>query len=139
VLTCVPAVGVAALYAYWPEFATYTLDATLVVAVMYLGTTIAAGVLPWRAKRLYEASPLARWKIGPIPLVTLTAAIFSGFLIFNLVLWFKDDIYQVNNTKSLVYLAVLYGLAIAIYLVSRMVHRKRGISLSKVQSEIPVE
>ena len=139
VLTCVPAIGVAALYAYWSEFATYTLDATLVVAVMYLGTTIAAGVMPWRAKRLYEASPLARWKIGPVPMVTAAAAVFSAFLIFNLVLWFTDDIYQVNNTKSLVYLVVLYGLAIAIYVISRMVHRGRGISLSKVQSEIPVE
>jgi amino acid transporter len=139
VLTCVPAIGVAALYAYWGEFATYTLDATLVVAVMYLGTTIAAGLLPWRAKRLYEASPLARWKIGPIPLVTLTAAIFSGFLIFNLVLWFTDDVYGVNNTKSLVYLAVLYGVAVAIYVISRMVHRSRGISLTKIQSEIPTE
>ncbi|MEY2534638.1 MAG: hypothetical protein QOF29_2548 [bacterium] len=139
VLTCVPAIGVAALYAYWGEFATYTLDATLVVAVMYLGTTIAAGLLPWRAKRLYEASPLARWKVGPIPMVTLTAGIFSAFLLFNLVLWFKDDVYGVNNAKSLIYLVILYGLAIAIYVVSRMVHRSRGVSLSKVQSEIPVE
>jgi hypothetical protein len=106
---------------------------------MYLGTTIAAGVMPWRAKRLYEASPLARWKIGPVPMVTAAAAVFSAFLIFNLVLWFTDDVYQVNNTKSLVYLVVLYGLAIAIYVISRMVHRGRGISLSKVQSEIPVE
>ena len=69
-LTCAPAIAVSALYAYWSKFATYTLDATLVVAVMYLGTTIAAGLLPWRAKRLYEASPLARWKVGPVPLVT---------------------------------------------------------------------
>jgi APA family basic amino acid/polyamine antiporter len=139
VLTCVPAIGVSALYAYWDNFAGYTLDAVLVVAVMYLGTTIAAGLLPWRAKQLYEASPLARWKIGPVPLVTLVAAIFSGFLIFNLVLWFVDDVYAVNNTDSLIYLVVLYGLAIGIYLVSRLIHKRRGLSLSRVQSEIPVE
>ena len=72
-------------------------------------------------------------------MVTLAAAVFSGFLIFNLILWFKDDVYGVNNTKSLIYLAVLYGLAIAIYVISRLVHRNRGVSLSKVQSEIPVE
>jgi hypothetical protein len=72
-------------------------------------------------------------------MVTLTAGIFSAFLLFNLVLWFKDDVYGVNNAKSLIYLVILYGLAIAIYVVSRMVHRSRGVSLSKVQSEIPVE
>lgn len=139
VLTCVPAIGVSALYAYWGRFATYTLDATLVVAVMYLGTTIAAGILPWRSKRLYEASPLARWKIGPVPLVTVAAAIFASFLVFNLVLWFKDGVYGVNNLSSLIYMAVLYGVAIAMYVVARRVQSSRGLSLSRVQGEIPVE
>jgi APA family basic amino acid/polyamine antiporter len=139
VLTCVPAIGVSALYAYWGKFATYTLDATLVVAIMYLATTIAAGLMPWRARRLYEASPLARWKVGPVPAITIASAIFSAFLIFNLVLWFVDDVYGVNNTDSLIYLLVLYGLAIALYLASRAIQSRRGLSLSKVQSEIPAE
>src|SRR5581483_11565659 len=48
VLTCGPAVIVSALYAYWSPFATYTFDATIPVAVMYLGTTVACALLPWR-------------------------------------------------------------------------------------------
>jgi amino acid transporter len=139
VLTCVPAIGVSALYSYSSTFSTYTLDATLVVAVMYLGTTIAAGLLPWRARRLYEASPLARWKIAGIPMVTVTATVFSAFLVFNLVMWFKDGVYGVNNAKSLGYMALLYGVAIGIYLTSRLIQSRRGVSLAKVQSEIPLE
>jgi basic amino acid/polyamine antiporter, APA family len=139
VLTCVPAIGVSAVYAYSSTFTTYTLDATLVVAVMYLGTTIAAGLLPWRAPRLYEASPLARWQVAGVPMVTAAAAVFAGFLVFNLVMWFKDGVYGVNNAKSLGYMAVLYAVAIAIYLTSRLVQGRRGVSLAKVQSEIPLE
>lgn len=138
-LTCVPAIGISALYSYSSTFTTYTLDATLVVAVMYLGTTIAAGLLPWRARRLYEASPLARWKIAGIPMVTVTAAVFSAFLVFNLVMWFKDGVYGVNNAKSLGYMALLYAVAIGIYLTSRLIQSRRGVSLAKVQSEIPLE
>ena len=44
-LMIVPAIAVSALYAYRPGFSTYTLDATLVIAVTYLGTIFAATIL----------------------------------------------------------------------------------------------
>ena len=54
-------------------------------------------------------------------------------------LWFKDGVYGVNNASSLIYMAILYGCAVAIYVISRRMQSRRGISLSKVQGEIPVE
>src|SRR5262249_50605869 len=45
-LMLVPSLGVAALYAYSTDFATYTLDATLVIGVTFLGSAIAAAILP---------------------------------------------------------------------------------------------
>src|SRR5439155_12524728 len=56
VLMLVPAVAVSALYAYTTKFRTYVLDATLVIAVTFLGTAIAAMILPWRKKQLYQNS-----------------------------------------------------------------------------------
>src|ERR1051325_6652724 len=47
VLMLVPAIAVSALYAYTTKFRTYVLDATLVIAVTFLGTAIAAMILPW--------------------------------------------------------------------------------------------
>jgi basic amino acid/polyamine antiporter, APA family len=138
-LMIAPSLVVSALYAYWGNFAAYTLDATLVLAVSYLGTTIAAGLMPWRAKRIYEASPLARLKVGPIPMITLASAIFGGFILFNLILWMKDDVYGVNNKDSLVYMGLMYGLAIAMYVIARVVRSRQGIPLGRAQREIPVE
>jgi len=139
VLMVIPSLIVSVLYAYWGSFAAYTLDAVLVLAVSYLGTTVAAGLMPWRAKRIYEASPLARWQVAGIPLITVASAIFAGFIIFSLVLWMRKDVYGVNNTDSLVYMGLMYGLAALIYVVARVVRKRQGIPLELAQREIPAE
>src|SRR6266508_6635007 len=73
-LMLVPSVVVSALYAYTTHFRTYIRDAALVIAVTFFGTSIAAILLPWRKKRLYEASPLARYKVAGIPLISTAGA-----------------------------------------------------------------
>lgn len=138
-LMVVPSVIVSALYAYTNDFASYTLDAVAVIAVTYLGSTLAAMVMPWRAKRIFEASPLGRWRIGGLPLISLVSVVFAAFLALNLVWWLKDDIYGVNNKDSLIYMGALYLLAVAIYVVAAIVRRRQGMSLETVTREIPVE
>jgi basic amino acid/polyamine antiporter, APA family len=135
----VPSVLVSALYAYWGGFATYTLDATLVIAITYLGTTLAGIIMPWRLRRAYEASPVAGLRIGPLPLVSAAGVGFAAFLVVNLVLWLRDDVYGINNSDSLIYMGVLYLLAIAIYAVAVVVRRREGMGLEAVQREIPFE
>jgi amino acid transporter len=138
-LMAIPSIVVSALYAYWGKFATYTLDAGLVIVITYLGTAVAAMILPWRAKRLYEASPIARWKIAGIPIITVTGFVTFCGLGALLVLWLSDSIYGVNNTSSLIYMGILYALAIVIYVAARLVRWRQGISLDQVHHEIPVE
>jgi basic amino acid/polyamine antiporter, APA family len=138
-LMTVPSVLVSALYAYWGDFATYTLDATLVIAITFLGTALAGIVMPWRLRRAYEASPVAALRIGPVPLVSAAGVGFAVFLVVNLVLWLRDDVYGVNNDDSLIYMGVLYLLAIAIYVVATIVRRREGMGLQAVQREIPYE
>jgi len=138
-LMAIPSVAVSALYAYWDSFARYTLDSTVVIAVTFLGSAIAGMILPWRLERVYQASPMARWKIGPVPVLTIASGIFAAFLIANLVLWLSDAVYGVNNTASLLYMGVLYVIAIAVYAIAAIVRRQQGMGLEAVQREIPVE
>jgi amino acid transporter len=138
-LLMIPGVAVAALYAYWGNFATYVLDCALLLAVTFLGTGIAAALVPWRAKTLYRNSPLARWKVAGVPGITIAGCAFVAFLAFNLYHWLKDSAYGVNNKDSLVYLGILYVLAIVIYVVSAAVRRRQGVRLSQVHREIPAE
>ena len=139
ILMLVPSLVVGALYAYTDNFATYILDAVLVIAITFFGTAIAATILPFRKRHLYENSPIARYKLLGIPLISITGFITAAFLGFNLWKWFQDDLYAVNNRDSLVFMGIMYGLAIPIYLVARVYRRRQGIDLRAVHEEIPVE
>src|SRR6202030_2634924 len=63
VLMIVPSIVISAIYAYKPSFTSVFLDATAVLALTFFATTVAAIILPWRRKDLYEASPIANYKI----------------------------------------------------------------------------
>ena len=138
-LMLVPSLGISALYAYNSTFATYTLDATLVIAVTFLGSALAAAVLPYRKPEIYNASPIARYKVAGVPLITAASVAFIAFLVFCLVKWLQDSRYGVNNFSSLLYMLGMYVLAIAIYVGSKIVRRRQGMDLSMVYGEIPVE
>jgi hypothetical protein len=94
-LMVLPAVLVSWLYAYnvgvAPDgtggFYSITLAATQGIAIMYFGTAIAAIVLPYKKKELYEASPIAQMKVAGIPLISVAGFIFAVFLGFLLVEW----------------------------------------------------
>ncbi len=138
-LMLIPSIIVSALYAYYGDFRTFTLDATLVIAVTYLGTAISATILPWRRPQMWSNSPASRYTIAGIPLVPLAGAITSGFIVFLLYEWLKRDVYFVNNPTSLRYLAVLYLLALVIYVVAKVVRKRQGVDLTRIHQEIPVE
>jgi len=84
-LMVIPAMIVSALYAYKVGgFNTLTLDATVVIAITFLGSTIAGIVMPWRAKDVFDGSPIAKYKVpawfGGV--ITAIYAIFSIYLIY---------------------------------------------------------
>jgi amino acid transporter len=138
-LMLVPSIGLAALYAYSSKFASYTLDATLVIAITFLGSAVAAAILPWRRPEIYQASPIARYNVLGIPLITFAGGAFILFLGFCLYKWFTDDVYGINDKSSLIFMGAMYVLAIAIYVGSRIYRRRQGMDLSMVYGEIPTE
>jgi len=138
-LMLVPSIGLAALYAYSATFATYTLDATLVIAVTFLGSAVAAAVLPRRRAAIYKASPIARYKVAGIPLITFSSGLFIAFLVFCLVKWLQDSTYGINDGGSLIFMGGMYVLAIAIYVGSRAYRKRQGMDLNMVYGEIPAE
>jgi basic amino acid/polyamine antiporter, APA family len=139
VLMLLPAVGLAAIYAYSTTFRTYTLDATLVIAVTYLFSSIAVVILPWRKPDLWRASPASKVKVFGVPIVPVSGVITIGLLGFCLYEWFSNDLYFVNNRGSLVYMGLMYVLAIVVYVAARLIRRRQGIDLGLINKEIPVE
>lgn len=84
-LMVIPSVVISILYAYnILSFKSIVLDATLVIAITFLGTTLAAIVLPWRQKDVFEGSPISRY-ILPSWLGWVVVALFTvttGYLLY---------------------------------------------------------
>ena len=108
-------------------------------AITFAGSAIAPVIFPWRRPDIYNASPIACYKVAGLPVITVAAILFLGILGFALYEWFTNDLYAVNGRDSLLYMGSFYVLAIAIYLGSRVYRRNQGINMKMVHSEIPVE
>ncbi len=150
-LMVVPSIIVSFLFAYDVfGFQTLTLASTLVIAVTYFGTTIAAILLPYRKPDLYNASPIAKYKVFGLPLISVAGVIFGSFLGYLLFQWLFDpnNLYGIGysihpdgikNGTSLAFMGILYATAAAIYFGFKAYRKKSGLDLDKVHEEIPVE
>ncbi len=140
-LILVPSVILSALYAYNADFVALTLDATLVIGVTFLGSAIAATILPYWKRDVFESSPVARYKIGGVPLLSVAGAITTLFLLWVVYQWLTNALYGigVGNANSIIFLGVLYGLAVVIYVVARLYRRSQGVDIEAIHAEIPAE
>jgi basic amino acid/polyamine antiporter, APA family len=128
---------VSVIYSYSADFRALTLDATLVIAVTFLGSTIAATILPWWKPQLFDNSPIARLKVP----ITVASLIISVILAYTIYLWLSDPLYGigVGNTNSIIFLGVLYGAAAIVYVAARVYRRSQGVDLDAIHAEIPAE
>src|SRR5436309_7190519 len=144
VLMILPSLVISAVYSYVPKFQSVFLDATAVLALTFLATVVAAIILPWRRKDLYDASPVARYKVAGVPTITVVAVITAIFLAFMLYEWSfnSGNLYGTSfqaTLNSVYYFLATYVVAIAIYIAARIVRNRQGIDLSRIHHEIPVE
>jgi basic amino acid/polyamine antiporter, APA family len=142
ILMIIPSLIVSAIWAYQPSFQGIFLWATGVIAITFLGTVVAAAIMPWRRKDIFENSPIARFRVAGIPVITITGVVSAIFLLFMLAEWSFNAVYGTSfnlNASSPIYFAVTYLVAIAIYVVARVVRKRQGIDLARIHREIPVE
>jgi amino acid transporter len=216
-LMVIPSLIISYLYAYnILNFKSIVLDATLVIAVTFLGTAVAAILLPWRQKGIFDGSPIAKYGLPTwlnwivmllyvvgagylvyqmvtyggqvfaqwadqtsltqamialvallslvnvvmlayigvfvgrrllagdrVPLVASMGLVFFVFLDWLLVEWFWDPGYLYGigwqNSTSMLFMLIMYGLAAVIYFGFSAYRRRQGIDVDKVYKEIPVE
>jgi len=85
-LMVIPSAVISYLYAFKIfNFQTLALDATVVIAITFLGSTIAGIVMPWRAKDIFDGSPISKFKVPAWLgwIVTVLFGVFSIYLIYT--------------------------------------------------------
>jgi basic amino acid/polyamine antiporter, APA family len=133
----VPSVFLSVAYAYSSTVRGWTLDATLVIAVTFLGSAVAAAILPWYKPKIFDNSPVAHLKL----VVSGAGLITAVILAWTVYLWLSDPLYGIGtgNKESILFLGALYGLAALLYVGARLVRRAQGVDLDAIHSEIPAE
>src|SRR3989449_1073893 len=132
------------IYNMVPGYLTYTLAVTAVATVMYIGTAIGGAIFPRTRREVYRTSPIAKYKIGPIPVITICGAIAAAFSAAMLYLYIVEPFLGIANLSAgfdgvkslLIMLAIFVGWSVY-YFVRRAYLRSVGINLDLAYKEIP--
>src|SRR3989441_4859927 len=136
------------LYAYIynmvPGYTTYTLAVTAVATGMYIGTAIGGAGFPPTPREGYQTSPIAKYKSGRVPLITICGLIAAGFSAGMLYWYITQPFLGIANLSAgfdgvkslLIMLAIFVGWT-AYYFVRRAYLRSRGINLDLAYKEVP--
>ena len=135
-LASIPVILLYNLYGNW---VTLTLGVTFACGYVFVISSLAGALLPYRAKEVYEASPGASYKLGSIPWVTILGGIgFVGGGIMVLLFMFYS---QLGLTSTLAYVVVFGVLAVSAlwYVLAKRAQKGRGINVEYAFKEIPPE
>jgi basic amino acid/polyamine antiporter, APA family len=133
-------IGVSAFYAYSDWFVPLTV-ALVVPSLTAFGVSMVAAILfPRLRPSLYRSTPADKYRLFGIPVMSICAVVFLAFVVFIDYEAFTNDDLAINTTKGLVFVAILYAIAIATYVISKVYRqRKDNLDLSVVYKELPVE
>lgn len=120
------------------EFYTVLFTAGAAEFLTFIVLAIAAAIFPYRRPDLYEASPINRRWAG-IPVITVAGVLsLVVYGIFEYSLW-TNDLLGANSTPGLVATIVLAALPFAIYGISYVWNRRRGVDLGLAFETLPPE
>jgi hypothetical protein len=125
-LMVIPGMIVATLYAFNVfDFQSLALDSTLVIAVTFFGSTVAAILLPWKMKDIFDGSPISKFKTsGWLSWVGLIAyGVTSIFLIYKSIQYGIAGSANIAGTVSmlmyiLVWILNVLNAAVLLYLLN---------------------
>jgi amino acid transporter len=127
------------VYNLWGPWYALTLGVTFACGYVFVLTSLAGALLPYRAKEIYEASPGAKYKIGGIPLVTVLGAL--GFVLGGVMVMMFMFYDSLGLTSTLAYTVVFGVIAVSAvwYFAAKAVQRGRGINVEYAFREVPPE
>ncbi|MFX1579587.1 MAG: APC family permease [Promethearchaeota archaeon] len=110
-----------------------------VTVAAQLMTCISGIVFPFResTKAIYEASPAAKWKLGPIPVVSLFGFLGAIWLSYFIFLYLTIPELGMASPLSSIFLLALFIVGFIMYFVVRAYRKSQGIDIDLAYKEIP--
>jgi basic amino acid/polyamine antiporter, APA family len=126
-------------YNYWTSWAKMTLGVTFACGYVFVVSCLAAALLPYRAKALYEASPGAHIKWFGIPAVTILGGLGFCFGLAALIAFLVETGYGLKGTTPYIVVAVIFAVCFIGYWIGRGYQKRKGIDVSYAFLEVPPE
>jgi amino acid transporter len=126
-------------YSYWGFWITLTLGVTFACGYVFILSTLAAALLPFRAKPLYEASPGAKYTIGGFPLVSVFGFIGFVFGITAVILFLTQPAYGLTGTVPYLIVGGVFAVCVVWYWIVRSYNKSKGIDVNYAFLEVPPE
>jgi amino acid transporter len=122
-----------------PNLENYALSTSFAATIYQSLTCLAAAVFPFRAKALYQASPIAKYKVGNIPLVTLCGV--WGFLVgvVLIIFYVLEPNLGLASTAGLWGMIAVFVFAFVWFWVARALNKRKGIDIDLNFQQIPPE
>jgi amino acid transporter len=121
----------------------WALGVTFSNGAVFVLSALAAAMLPYRARAVYEASPGARYMIGGLPLVTVLGGLGFVLGVFMLgAFLFVDDLGLAFSADNPTPYAMVVGTIVfgaIVYWLMRSYKSSHGIDVSHAFAEIPPE
>ena len=121
---------------FWSKM---TLGIIFAPGYVFMFSSLAAALLPYRAKALYESSPGSHIQLGGIPVVTILGLIGFVFALGVEIAFLVNPKYGLTGTASYVFLAGVFIVCVVGYWIGRQYQKGRGIDLSYAFQEVPPE
>lgn len=133
------AIPVILLYNLWADFGALTLGVTFACGYVFVFSSLAAALLPYRAKDIYEASPGAKYKLVGIPWVTILGGL--GFVLGGIMVLMFMLFEPLGLTSTVAYVVVfgVIAFSLVLYFIMKAYQKRRGIDVGYAFKEIPPE
>lgn len=127
------------VYNLWGSWAAITLGVTFAAGYTFVVSCLAAALMPYRAKPLYDASPGSKYTIGGIPLVTVLGFIGLPLCATAEILFLTNPAYGLTGTLPYIVVAAVFFVCLAWYWINRVYNKSRGIDVNYAFLEVPPE
>jgi hypothetical protein len=110
-------------------------------SIAFCASTVVGTLFPYlkRTRQIYEDSPISKYKVFGIPVITVAGSLGIGYFMVMFYLYLSDSRYGTNDPLSAIYIIGAIVVSALIYLGYRSYRRRQGVDTDLTYRRIPTE